>query len=131
MEKILSIIIPVYNTSKYIEKCLNSILNQSMNNLEIIIVNDGSTDNSEEIIKIKNLNKQELQTEIINEVRKKNENAKTFAEQGYNIYVRDIRSDEYLIENISNYFLGENGYLYVVFAYGNKNYIDTIDVILF
>ena len=85
----------------------------------------------EELIKIKNLNKHEIQTEIINEVRKKSENAKTFAEQGYNIFVRDIRSDEYLIENISNYFLGENGYLYIVFAYGNKNYTDTVDVILF
>jgi len=87
--------------------------------------------NLEELIKIKDLNKYELQTEIINEVRKKSENAKTFAEQGYNIYIRDIRSDEYLIENISNYFLGENGYLYIVFAYGNKNYTDTMDVMVF
>jgi len=50
MNKKLSVIIPVYNTSKYIEKCLNSILNQYMNDIELIIVNDGSTDNSEEII---------------------------------------------------------------------------------
>ena len=46
----LSVIIPVYNTEKYIEKCLNSIVNQTMEDLEIIIVNDGSTDNSQEII---------------------------------------------------------------------------------
>ena len=47
----LSVIVPVYNTEKYIEKCINSILNSSFKDLEIIIVNDGSTDNSEEIIK--------------------------------------------------------------------------------
>ena len=46
----LSVIVPVYNTEKYIEKCINSILNSSFKDLEIIIVNDGSTDNSEEII---------------------------------------------------------------------------------
>ena len=46
----LSVIIPVYNTEEYIEKCLDSIANQAMKNLEIIIVNDGSTDNSENII---------------------------------------------------------------------------------
>lgn len=42
----ISVIIPVYNVDKYVEKCLKSIINQTYNNLEIIIVNDGSTDNS-------------------------------------------------------------------------------------
>ena len=46
MNKKVSIIIPVYNTEKYLEKCLDSIINQEYRNLEIIIVNDGSTDNS-------------------------------------------------------------------------------------
>lgn len=49
MEKI-SIIIPVYNTEKYIEKCLDSVLEQEYENKEIIVINDGSTDNSEEKI---------------------------------------------------------------------------------
>lgn len=47
----LTIILPVYNGKKKIERCLRSIFNQRYSNLEIIIVNDGSTDNSEEIIK--------------------------------------------------------------------------------
>lgn len=42
----ISIIIPVYNTEKYVEKCINSIRNQSYKNLEIIIIDDGSTDDS-------------------------------------------------------------------------------------
>lgn len=46
----LSVIIPVYNTENYIEKCLNSIASQTMKDLEIIIVNDGSKDNSENVI---------------------------------------------------------------------------------
>lgn len=48
--KLVSIIVPVYNVEKYIEKCLSSIQNQSYKNLEIIIVNDGSPDNSQKII---------------------------------------------------------------------------------
>lgn len=47
----ISIIIPVYNVEKYIKKCLISITNQSLKELEIIVVNDGSSDNSLEIIK--------------------------------------------------------------------------------
>lgn len=46
----ISVIIPVYNTANYIEKCLNSIYNQKMKDIEIIIVNDGSTDNSDTVI---------------------------------------------------------------------------------
>lgn len=47
----LSIIIPVYNTEKYIEKCINSILTQDYQDYEIIAVNDGSTDASLELLK--------------------------------------------------------------------------------
>ena len=46
---LVSIIVPVYNVEKYIHKCLNSILNQSYYNLEVILVDDGSTDKSGEI----------------------------------------------------------------------------------
>lgn len=48
---LLSIIVPVYNTEKYISRCLETIVNQSMNDYELIIINDASTDNSDEIIK--------------------------------------------------------------------------------
>lgn len=45
----LSIVIPVYNVEKYLEQCINSILDQNYNNYEIILVNDASTDMSGEI----------------------------------------------------------------------------------
>ena len=47
----ISVIIPVYNVEKYLKECLNSISNQSFRDLEIICVNDGSTDNSLDILK--------------------------------------------------------------------------------
>jgi len=46
----VSVIIPVYNTEKYLEKCLNSLINQTLHDIEIICVNDGSTDNSLNIL---------------------------------------------------------------------------------
>lgn len=45
----ISVIVPVYNTEKYIEKCISSILNQNYKGFELILINDGSTDNSYEI----------------------------------------------------------------------------------
>lgn len=46
----VSAIIPIYNGEKYLEECLNSVLNQSMKDIEIICVNDGSTDGTSQIL---------------------------------------------------------------------------------
>ena len=48
---LVSIVIPVYNAEKYIERALKSLINQSYKNIEVIVVNDGSTDNTEKIVK--------------------------------------------------------------------------------
>ena len=52
MEKTISIIIPVFNMEKYLERCIKSVLNQSYKFLEIILVDDGSSDRSLEICKL-------------------------------------------------------------------------------
>ena len=49
-EELISVIMPVYNTDKYLTEAINSVLNQTYSNIELIIVNDASTDNSREII---------------------------------------------------------------------------------
>lgn len=49
MEALISIIIPVYNVEKYLEECIESCINQTYKNIEIILINDGSTDKSLEI----------------------------------------------------------------------------------
>lgn len=47
--KLLSVIIPVYNVKPYLEKCVESIVDQTYHNLQIILVDDGSTDGSQTI----------------------------------------------------------------------------------
>ena len=50
ISKKISVIVPVYNVEKYLANCLKSLVNQSLKDFEVIIVNDGSTDNSQKII---------------------------------------------------------------------------------
>ena len=45
MEKTISVIVPIYNVEKYLDRCLKSIINQTYKNLEIILIDDGSPDN--------------------------------------------------------------------------------------
>ena len=46
----ISVVIPVYNGEKYLKECINSVLNQPYNDIEIIAINDGSKDNSVNIL---------------------------------------------------------------------------------
>jgi len=64
----VSVIVTVYNTSKYLRQCLDSIVNQTLRNIEIICVNDGSTDNSLDI-----LNEYAARDERIKVISKENE----------------------------------------------------------
>ena len=49
----VSVVIPVYNAAPYLRQCLDSIVNQTLSDIEIICVNDGSKDNSLDILHIK------------------------------------------------------------------------------
>ena len=64
-----SVVVPVYNGEKYIESSINSVLNQTYGDIELIIINDGSSDNTEEVVKSvieKNLSKQIIYKKIEN-----------------------------------------------------------------
>lgn len=50
MKKLVSVIVPVYNVEKYIDKCVESLLNQDYKNIEVILVDDGTPDRSGDII---------------------------------------------------------------------------------
>ena len=61
----ISVIIPVYNTGRYLPECLDSVLAQTLSDIEIICINDGSTDNSAEILK--KYAKQDTRIRVINQ----------------------------------------------------------------
>lgn len=85
-----------------------------------------------DLITFKMLNAEEVNNTIMQVVTKANEEAETFQNMGYNdIFVRDLTSNIYNVNNASSYFLGPNGELYIVYAYGNDNLTSEVDIILF
>lgn len=99
MEKeLISVIVPVYNAEKYLQKCLDSILEQTYKNLEIIIINDGSTDNSGQICQ-----EYEKQDDRIVYIEKENSGVSDTRNAGMNRmtgpYVTFVDSDDWLEPN--------------------------------
>ena len=111
----LSIIIPIYNTEKYLSLCLNSIINQTLKNIEIICVDDGSTDNSIKILK----HYQEKDKRLII-ISQKNKGSGIARNRGINIsrgeYIGFMDSDDmypnnYILEFMLNKCIKNNVYI--------------------
>lgn len=94
----ISVIIPVYNSASYIEKCILSILNQTYHNYELIVVNDGSTDNSLE--KLQKLLSNKSNTQIITQNNQGVSGARnTGIRHATGTYITFIDCDDYVAPN--------------------------------
>lgn len=124
MNKKVSIIVPVYNSSKYLSRSLNSLINQTYKNLEIIVIDDASTDNSSEIIKKFSLKDDRIipfYSEINQGVSKaRNRGLKTFSGD----YVLFVDSDDYLVEDAVEIMLN-NALKY------DSDYVDSYHLLIY
>ncbi len=98
--KKISVIVPIYNVEKYLERCLDSILTQEYENLELILINDGSTDNSEQIIN----RYLEKNVSFIKYIKKTNSGLSDTRNKGVEIatgdYIMFVDADDYLNPNL-------------------------------
>ena len=107
MSKKVSIIIPIYNSEEHIEFCLNSILNQTYRNVEIILVNDGSTDNSLRIIK-KYSKKYEDKIKVIDKKNGGVASARNVGlENATGYYIMFSDNDDYMEKNYIETYVNE------------------------
>lgn len=93
---LVSVIIPVYNVEEYLEECLDSVLNQTYKNIEVIAINDGSTDNSPSI-----LESYAIENENITIISQKNSGQSIARNNGIKIangkYIYFLDSDDYIL----------------------------------
>ena len=123
----ISVIIPVYNIEKFLRKCLDSVVNQTMNDIEIICVNDGSTDGSLDILK-----EYATKDDRIIIINQTNGFVGSARNNGLKIakgeYIQFVDSDDYLELNAC-----ETAYKYAllynadVVVFGYKNFPEQVD----
>ena len=98
MEEKISIIIPIYNSSKYLSKCLESVINQTYKNIEILLLNDGSKDNSMEICEY--YSNKDKRIRIFNNSNKGVSYTRNYGiDQSTGVYITFVDSDDIIIEN--------------------------------
>lgn len=99
VKPLVSIIVPIYNSSKYLDRCVDSILNQKYKQIEVLLINDGSNDNSEEICK-----KFALKDRRVHVITKKNEGTSATRKLGVNLskgkFISFVDSDDYIHPNM-------------------------------
>ena len=106
MDSLVSIIIPAYNQSSLISETLNSVLNQTYINWECIIVDDGSTDNTTEIVKKYTVG--DSRFKLKNRPQKKLKGANACRNYGFKLskgeYVLFLDSDDIWLDDLVEYF---------------------------
>lgn len=111
----ISIIIPIYNSENFLEKCIDSVLNQKNINVEIILVNDGSDDNSGNIIE-----KYAGTYDNIVSLHQSNSGVSKARNNGINVargeYIGFLDSDDYMVE----------GQLYEALRFCRENELDLL-----
>ncbi len=102
----ISIVVPVYNVEKYLEKCLDSLLNQTFTDVEILLVDDGSTDHSLKICK--NYAEKDGRIRVIHQLNQGLSAARnTGIENATGKYIGFIDSDDYIDEDMYEYLYNQ------------------------
>lgn len=104
MNYLVSIIVPVYNVGKYLDECLQTMVKQSYKNIEIILVDDGSTDNSGEILD--QWQKRDSRVKVFHQENKGVSSARNLGlDKAQGDYICFADGDDYLMEDYVEYLL--------------------------
>jgi len=83
------------------------------------------------LINMRNLNQKDVQSKLKQEIEKQNMEALELQKLGYNVFIRNITEGMFNIKNITNYYMDTNGYIYIIYPYGNNNLTTEMDIVVF
>ncbi len=83
------------------------------------------------ILEMKKLEEKDVQSKVEKKIKQEEEKAKELYQLGYHIFQRDHTDEMYNLNNTTEFFMGKDGFLYLIYAYGNDNYTSELDVVIF
>lgn len=125
------------NENNIVSIAIRSILKEGNNAQRTIIqtYNYDFKNNKEitlkEIINTKGLKKNEVEEKVNSKIKQEQAKVEELKKLGYNIFERDYKNDMYKVENTTEFFLGKDNFLYLIYAYGNENYTSELDLVIF
>lgn len=84
----------------------------------------------DELLELKGISKQEANRKIRDKIKEVQKSVDELAQLGYTIYQRNPDDDMYSINNVSEFFLGADNALYIIYAYGNQNHTSEMDIVI-
>ena len=84
----------------------------------------------EDLLNFRGITRQEAGNKIKSEIKTVENKINELSQLGYKVYLRDSNSDIYKLDNITEYFIGEDNVIYVIFAYGNQNNTSEMDIVI-
>ena len=125
------------NDNNILSIAIRSILKEGANAQRTIIqtYNYNFEKNKEvkldEILQEKKLSENDVKNKVIQKIKQEQTKVEELKKLGYNIFERDYKSDMYKVENTTEFFIGKDGFLYLIYAYGNENYTSELDLVIF
>lgn len=124
-----------YINSNILSVVIKSNLKEGLNAQRIIVktytynMTSGELIGIDEMLSIKQLDKNKVKKAIEKVVEENAKQSESLKSLGYKVYERNLSDEMYNVENITNFFYGPDGVLYIIFAYGNNNFTAELDVI--
>ena len=85
----------------------------------------------QDTLELKGIKERDVETKVTEKIKKEQAKVEELKKLGYSIFERDYTNDMYKVKNTTEFFLGKDNFLYLVYAYGNDNYTSELDLVIF
>ena len=125
------------NEHNILSIAIRSILKESNNAQRTIIqtynydFNNNKEISLEHILELKGLTKSDVEKKVTQKIQQEQNKVEALKQLGYNIFERNYKDKMYKVENTTEFFLGKDNFLYLIYAYGNDHFTSELDLVIF
>lgn len=125
------------NENNILSIAIRSVLKEGTNAQRTIIqtynydFNNSKVVTLEQLLQLKGLKEKDVENKVTNKIKQEQAKVEELEQLGYHIFKRDYTNEMYKVKNTTEFFIGKDGFLYLIYAYGNDNYTSELDLVIF